>query len=126
MATTAVAGPEPFGGCRLSADRSPAGAWFQGRADHPSPGAPSAQWRSGTGVKFGVRRCGLGGNLLGMGPLRPALQVRAGGWIDVPDRGTGRVRTVEREVGTVTVRVTLEGGWSFDLHVREKVLFWDT
>lgn len=61
-----------------------------------------------------------------MSPLRPALQVRAGGWIDVPGRGTGRVAAVQREVGTVIVRVTLEGGWSFDLHIREKVRFWDT
>lgn len=60
-----------------------------------------------------------------MGWLRSALDVRAGGWIDVPGRGTGRVLDVHRAVGTVTVLITLVGGWSFPLGIDERVAYWD-
>jgi hypothetical protein len=60
-----------------------------------------------------------------MEKLRSARDVRAGGWIDVPERGTGRVLSVRRVVGTVTVLVTLDGGWSFTLDIHELVAFWD-
>jgi hypothetical protein len=61
-----------------------------------------------------------------MGPLRSALEVRAGGWIDVPARGTGRVLSVSRQVGTVTILITLEGGWAFTVLVGERIRYWDT
>ena len=60
-----------------------------------------------------------------MGHLRSALDVRAGGWIDVPGRGTGRVLAAQRQVGTVTILITLEGGWAFTLDIDERIRFWD-
>jgi hypothetical protein len=36
------------------------------------------------------------------------------------------VLSVSRQVGTVTVLITLEGGWAFTLLVGERIRYWDT
>lgn len=57
--------------------------------------------------------------------LRPVKSVRPGGWIDAAGRGTGRVAAVWCVPGTITVRITLEDGWVFQLALGESVAYWD-
>ena len=57
--------------------------------------------------------------------LRPAKSVRPGGWIDAAGRGTGRVVSVWCVPGTTTLRITLEGGWVFQISLAESVAYWD-
>jgi len=53
-----------------------------------------------------------------------ARQIQPGGWIDVPGRGTGRIRALRATPGCPQYTVTLESGWTFVLGWNESVLFW--
>ncbi len=87
---------------------------------------PPGQNLDRTGDRHTEPSCEPAGSLNRVGRgLRPARDVRAGGWIDVTGRGTGRVASVWAVPGTVVLLVTLEGGWSFTMRLQESVPYWD-
>lgn len=53
-----------------------------------------------------------------------ARHILPGGWIDVPGRGTGRIRALNATPGCAQYVVTLDSGWTFVLGWNESVLFW--
>lgn len=53
-----------------------------------------------------------------------ARHILPGGWIDVPGRGTGRIRDLSATPGCAQYVVTLDSGWTFVLGWNESVLFW--
>lgn len=61
-----------------------------------------------------------------VGRTRTVQEIRPGGWIDVPGRGTGRVSCVTWTPGTVVVHVTLEDGWAFTFTLGETVRYWES
>lgn len=53
-----------------------------------------------------------------------ARLIHPGGWIDIPGRGTGRIRELSTTPGHAAYVVTLESGWTFAVGWNESVLFW--
>lgn len=72
-----------------------------------------------------MRRPWVRGTVPAVKRFRTARDVRPGGWIDMPGRGTGRVTSVWWAPGTTFVHVTLEGGGAFSIRLWEAVRYWD-
>ncbi len=53
-----------------------------------------------------------------------ARDVHPGGWIDIPGRGTGRIKELATTPGCTQYQVTLESGWTFVVEWDESVRFW--